>query len=279
HKHYQVFIDALLSDDADQLPGALNNQYLGLDNFSFNATTPAISNLWSGAFDHISRLNRLIWELENNTSGSPALLGEAKGLRGYLYFQLMNYFGEVPHDEGIVWQESDYDFDTDRESLFSLISADLSEALNLLPQSSQNAVTLNASAVKALQAKVAMMKEDYAAVAQLTSDLTLNGSYSLEAGGAIFAAGSNEFIWNDARGIFPGFTAFFGNRENCPYLRITEIYLMRAEALLHLGELPDAYEIISLLSARMSVVPPAPAASTEELRAYLRELWKAEMSR
>src|SRR3546814_1472169 len=60
----------------------------------------------------------------------------------------------------------------------------------------------------------------------------------------IFANGSGEFIWNGQSGMSGEFKQFFNNRENCPYLRLTEIYLIRAEALIEMGELTDAYGII-----------------------------------
>src|SRR3546814_21057973 len=74
------------------------------------------------------------------------------------------------------------------------------------------------------------------------------------------------------------FKQFFNNRENCPYLRLTEIYMIRAEALLEMGELTDAYGIIELLVGRKGNVAP-PNTSAAFLRSYVRALWRIEMPR
>src|SRR3546814_20594496 len=74
------------------------------------------------------------------------------------------------------------------------------------------------------------------------------------------------------------FKQFFNNRENCPYLRLTEIYLIRAEALIEMGELTDAYGIIELLVGRKGNVAP-PNTSAAFLRSYVRALWRIEMPR
>src|SRR3546814_7976708 len=182
-------------------------------------------------------------------------------LRAYLYLQLMTYFGEVPIAEGLVWQEAECEFGTSLESLSAMIASDLNEALSLLPQNG-NASQLTTDAVKALQAKLAMMNEDFNTVAELTNEIISSTRYSLGIGEAIFANGSGEFIWNGQSGMSGEFKQFFNNRENCPYLRLTEIYLIRAEALIEMGELTDAYGIIELLVGRKgNVAPPNTSAA------------------
>src|SRR3546814_16744937 len=74
------------------------------------------------------------------------------------------------------------------------------------------------------------------------------------------------------------FKQFFNNRENCPYLRLMEIYLIRAEALIEMGELTDAYGIMELLVGRKGNVAP-PNTSAAFLRSYVRALWRLAMPR
>lgn len=273
-----VMLDALLSDDAEQLPAMFGSQFQGVDDFSFSTTHPAFANVWRNGFEPIYRLNRIIWEIENGSLNDQALLGQAKGLRAFVYLVLVNYFGEVPYADGIVSEEGNYDFGADRESLLNFISADLDAALSRVPAQGDPA-RLTAGAVKALQAKVALAKKNHALVAQITGDIIQGAQYQLETGTAIFEADSKEFIWHPRQEITGGFQEFFFGRARFPYLRITEIYLMRVEALINEGAYTDAWEILALLNNRKGTAPPPQNGSLEELRARLWSLWKSEMPR
>src|SRR5690606_41940226 len=73
-----------------------------------------------------------------------------------------------------------------------------------------------------------------------------------------------SFIWNNQSGMAGEFKEFFFNRENCPYLRITEVYLMHAEALLHEDKIQEALTVMTLLSTRSGYAQPSVGVRSEE---------------
>lgn len=73
------------------------------DEFKLNALTPGngtLTGLWSQPYSLIYHANAVIEGLAKSTSvsaaKSQALTGEAKFLRAFFYFYLVNYFGDVP---------------------------------------------------------------------------------------------------------------------------------------------------------------------------------------
>ena len=66
----------------------------------YTAADPDIENLWAMLYNGINRANVVLENVDKNTSISQAfrdqVRGEALFLRGYYYFLLVNYWGEVP---------------------------------------------------------------------------------------------------------------------------------------------------------------------------------------
>jgi SusD family. len=89
---------AALSDEATVLSSAVNNIEFSTNQISVANT--ALSNLWNNAYDVIYQCNSLIENVSPKTGLNAAkrdqFLGEARFLRAYSYFMLVQYFGAVP---------------------------------------------------------------------------------------------------------------------------------------------------------------------------------------
>jgi len=75
--------------------------YLDLSKFTFDANNEVFEWIWTSCYSVINTSNVLLKEIENfndysNESVKSHLAGEAYFLRGILYFELVNIFGEVP---------------------------------------------------------------------------------------------------------------------------------------------------------------------------------------
>ncbi|MBP1637585.1 MAG: RagB/SusD family nutrient uptake outer membrane protein [Bacteroidetes bacterium] len=71
----------------------------GIDNFSASADNGVLNTYWQATYEIIARANNAIAYIPNITmdeTNKNQLIGEAKFLRAYAYFNLVNIFGKVP---------------------------------------------------------------------------------------------------------------------------------------------------------------------------------------
>ena len=91
-----LLIDGAMSDDA----GCESvNTYCPYDAFTFGAASSPLSQIWTNAYyTNISALNYILRDVPGLTIADDQkkdLIAQAHGLRGYIYLQLLTYFGGV----------------------------------------------------------------------------------------------------------------------------------------------------------------------------------------
>ncbi len=165
--------------------------------FSFTPENAAFNGIWVYDYEGISRVNlaisfltdtELIQSTGLDASRKDQLLAEAYFLRAYYYFDLVNNFGDVP----LVLKSPD-SFDealsvsvrATADEIRTQINSDLSSAKAIAPNvkfsDDSEPWRVSKGAIIALQAKVALFKEDWSAVLSLVSELDGLGFYSLNA--------------------------------------------------------------------------------------------------
>lgn len=102
-------------------------------NYNYSSADPYNSNYWSNLFNGINRANVVIANVDRNPgldqSFRDRVRGEALFLRGYFYFQLVQYYGGVPVFDAPT--ESVVDVDKPRNSVrevYDRIIADMTAA-------------------------------------------------------------------------------------------------------------------------------------------------------
>jgi hypothetical protein len=260
--NYFLAMDAVLSDDAGCSASAA---YCPFDNFTITPATIQIQSAFLSTYAQLGNLNRIINEVPN-ISGMPAdqkadLIAQARGMRGYFYLELMSYFGGLPiqHDMRPILYPGASRSTTDE--VYAYIINDLTAAAADLPVTRGDGnVGLTKAAARALMARAALWKKDYAAVVNYTQAIISQGSYSLGALNSWFTAGFNvETIWLPSfsmitsqnnwlySGVFPSTTV-----QVVPVIRYGEVLLMDAEAQLYLGNYSTASADINMLLTRRS---------------------------
>ncbi|MBO9658582.1 MAG: RagB/SusD family nutrient uptake outer membrane protein, partial [Chitinophagaceae bacterium] len=148
-------------------------------------------SFWSRPYSFIYECNNIIGQLENNDQVSAGvrsrLIGEAKFLRAFHYFYLINLFGDVP-----CITETDFRKNADKARSFKLVIyqqvlADLEAATKLLPapgSTSDSSINLGKRAGKwaamALQARAYLYCEEWEKAEQAASAIIDSGNYILE---------------------------------------------------------------------------------------------------
>lgn len=262
--------DGLLSHQAviDSIPLVFKANYQSFGLFAFTPTNPGITQIWQQGYAQIATLNALQEKAPAAMAKRAEKMSQLKAIRAYVYLQLLTYFGNIP-----LLQNPANLTNTNRAAVYNFITTELESAADSLSLAAAGAANLNGLSVKVLIAKAALLEKDYAKVSNLTNDVINSAQYSLASLGSQFNAGNAELIWNNSANIDVNVKNYFFNRSILPYLRLTEVYLMSAEAHLALNNTSNAQARYAALLQRSSL--PVQAVN----QANLRTLWTSEMRR
>lgn len=184
-----IGITDIISDDADK--GSTENDALfvkELDDFTFNATNQVFEQTWKGHYHTIFRANLAIENIPS-VNMDPALrerlVAEAKFLRGYAYFRLVQWYGELPIITRPL-EEEEY-FTQQRRpvaEVYELIKQDLLDAITVLPEKSgyseKDLGRATKGAARGILAKLYMLQKDYANALEQCQAIINSAEYSLE---------------------------------------------------------------------------------------------------
>lgn len=176
--------------------------YYPVDEFDLTTYPSALASLfdtdWSNYYAAIYRCNSLLvnesnidWAGDETTHGR--IIGECRGLRALLYFDLVRLFGNIPL---LTEPSSDNIPQSTPAEVFSVIVEDLLYAIENIPEDSYNGTTINSTdgrfskyAAEALLARVYLFYTGYygaelsvtkSQVIEYLQDVIDNGGYELE---------------------------------------------------------------------------------------------------
>lgn len=141
-----------------------------------------MSDVWGGSYRMINRANTIIQKapgVTDNTALRDRLVGEAKFLRAWAYFELVSQWGDVPLYTEVATTATGFQPKSPAADIYTLIISDLTDAVQKLPATygaSDNG-RATSGAANALLGRVQMQKGDYAAAK--TALLQVYGKYSL----------------------------------------------------------------------------------------------------
>jgi starch-binding outer membrane protein, SusD/RagB family len=159
-----------------------------LDEFTDDATNQNLAPYWQHVYEGIQRTNTVLVQIEdfefNNEGLKNQLIGEAKFLRGFYYFNLVRLFGGVPlvldqvrsPDDAFTTLESR----ASKEDVFNQILRDVNDAAELLPANYTGSDIGRATegAARTLLADIHMTLNNYSeAIVELESVMAMG--YSL----------------------------------------------------------------------------------------------------
>ncbi len=173
------------------------------------ATPEAGSEFWNSLYPYVYRCNAAIEGLSASHSLTPKvreqLLGEARFLRAFYYFYLVNLFGDVPLALTTDYKLNSAIARTPREKVYVQVIADLMEAKQLLSSDflGNNLQDMTFEKVRptkwaalALLARVHLYTKDYAKAEVEASEIINNEAlFNLTGLNEVFLKNSNEAIW------------------------------------------------------------------------------------
>lgn len=197
----------LLSMSSDELTN-YNKTASGLPVQEFNdnaieSTNPLVLSLWSETYQYIYKANAIMEGLSSSTRVTETLrsrlMGEAKFVRAFSHFYLVNLFGDVPIITSTDYKANSIVPRAPANEVYDQIQRDLIDAEELLPPdysfSNNERVRATRSAASALLARVFLFRENWReAEARATSVIT-DPRYALEQDvNNVFLKNSNETI-------------------------------------------------------------------------------------
>jgi starch-binding outer membrane protein, SusD/RagB family len=141
-----------------------------------------MSNVWTGSYQMINRANLVLSKapgITDNTALRDRLVGEAKFLRAWAYFELVSQWGDVPLYTESVTSATGFKGKSPAADIYTFIVSDLTDAAAKLPASygaSDNGRATKGAA-NSLLGRVLMQKGDYAGAK--TALLQVYNKYSL----------------------------------------------------------------------------------------------------
>lgn len=217
-----VFGD-IASDDAEKggNPGD-QSEITYIDKFTADANNGIISNYWSFCYEDIARANNVIANVPSVTMDETLknrIIGEAKFIRAYNYFNLVNIFGKVPLKLlPQLTQETIHVPLSEVPDIYLQIEKDLTGAVAVLPvtygTADQGRITIGAALT--LLGKVNLFQQKWSSAIGYFQQVEALGIYSLLPD---YADNFNMLHKNSVESIFEiqhlsGQNPFMGNALN-----------------------------------------------------------------
>jgi hypothetical protein len=183
-----VIMTDIASDDADK--GSSPDDYgdaKQIDDLQTTAGNSVVNNVWTGYYQGVARANQALDKLQNATFDAAtknALIGEARFLRAYFYFNLVRLYGGVPLLDKVPTpaeaNQDKYQTRATADDVYKFIISDLDFAVANLPlKTATNVGRANQSAAQALEAKVYLYMKNYQKAYDLSKAVITTGGYSL----------------------------------------------------------------------------------------------------
>ena len=160
------------------------------------------AGLWSSAYNMIYMTNSLLEGLSQSGSVSKEveerLTGEAKFVRAFVYFYLVNLYGDVPLITTTDYQANSLAPRDSKEDIYEKILIDLQDASEVLNEefSSGERTEVNRFAALALLARVHLYLENWSKAEKYSSLVIAHSEYQiLQDLNDVFLANSEEAIW------------------------------------------------------------------------------------
>ncbi|MBS1490341.1 MAG: RagB/SusD family nutrient uptake outer membrane protein [Bacteroidetes bacterium] len=156
-----------------------------IDQFSYVRTNTVLSNVWQYYYEGVSRANYVLYyvpRIAMDHSLKNRILGEAKFLRAFFYFNLVNIYGEIPLKTQPPLSPSLINLPKSQVSdVYAQIERDLTDASVVLPRvySGTDVGRATKGAAFGLLAKSKLYNQDWAGALTAIDSLEASGAYSL----------------------------------------------------------------------------------------------------
>ncbi|WP_188050010.1 RagB/SusD family nutrient uptake outer membrane protein [Flavobacterium sp. GP15] len=185
-----------------------NNNIEQFNKHTLLASNTMLTSFWNVSYAQIYATNALLEGVQNSTAitgeDRNRLIGEALFIRAYIYFYMVNLFGDVPYIITTDYNQNAVAFKTPQAQVWQFISNDLVKAESLLPKSypTSERVRTNKAVVTAMLARVYLYIGNWTEAENHAVAVIDNPDYSWESNPElVFLKNSPSIIWSLHPGI------------------------------------------------------------------------------
>jgi starch-binding outer membrane protein, SusD/RagB family len=186
--HFRWFWGDIMSDDAIKGGSGDNdaNDLLQLETFKGTSITDLLDSEWGADFEGIYRANVVLEKVPPivmNETVKARILGEAKFIRAWNFYNLVTMFGDVPLADHVL-SPSEYSIPrSPKEKIWDLIEKDLREAADVLPVRSEYGITelgrVTKGSAQALLTKAYLWRKKWADAKATSEKIIASNEYQL----------------------------------------------------------------------------------------------------
>lgn len=180
------FLHDLRGDDMQPGGEQLELQRRQLIEGTHDSSNPVMTSAWNGLYRVIHRANIVIEsasrpDVDATDAAKNRVAGEAKFHRGWAYFELVSMWGGVPLYTAYATSPADNKSRASVDEVYAVIISDLTDAINYLPSSYDDANLGRATshAARAMLARVHMQRGNYSEARTLLRDIVSSNQFKL----------------------------------------------------------------------------------------------------
>ncbi len=194
-----LILNEIASDNSDKgsTPSDGGFDSKDIDEFTFTPNNPNFNEVWKENYKGITRANKALSILDASTIDETLrkkLIGEARFLRGFFYFNLVRYFGGVPKlirvPNASEANSDEFQTRASKEDIYAVITGDLQNAVDNLPMKGEAGAQvgrITKGAAQGMLAKVYLYLKDWQKAYDLSNAVITSGKYDLASDyGAMF---------------------------------------------------------------------------------------------
>jgi hypothetical protein len=175
-------------------------------------TNQEVQSTWSQLYFTLYQANAVIEGVQGSEKISSdvkdQLTGEAKFMRAFCYYYLVQFFGAVPMTTTTDYHENSIKQESSKDEIYQQAVADLKDAVSLLPDNSSvsngERTRPNKYAAEALLARIYLFLHAWELAEQAATDVIESGNFSLATSlDEVFLKNSPEALWQ-LRPVEPG---------------------------------------------------------------------------
>lgn len=210
---YASLLPALSADEGYHYSSVTLEEFSS-NNITQNNHSQIANAFWQPAYKHIYTCNLILENINKSAGLSDAvrktLEGEARFVRAFVYFELVNLFGKVPLILETNYHNSSTQGRKTTEEIYTLIQSDLLKASELLgtQYNSGERIKPTRHAAFALLSRMYLYQKNYAKAIEYATQLISNNQFSLNTDlNEVFKKNSGEAIWQ-LKPVNPGYNTW-----------------------------------------------------------------------
>ncbi|MDQ1297421.1 MAG: starch-binding outer membrane protein SusD/RagB family, partial [Bacteroidota bacterium] len=257
---------------------APNSSWNDIYNHSQSSTNLKVLKLWSDAFEIIYKANLVIKSAEQVISDPLTrnqIIAQAKGIRAYLNYTLLTWFGEIPLEDGFSDSLSPRNT---VEEVLAWIKNDAQKAAQSLPVSwpALEKFRIPQGFATGLLSRASLYSKNWTEAVISAQQIMNTGVYTLSVGADLenFLSTNTEIFWGFEKSDNTEFNGFFTKGSYVPAIRYTESYLVSAEGLFNSGNIESAVTYTNTLKVRRGIPPEVSLTSDE-----IFQFWNTELAK